>query len=915
MSRLKYFIAAAVITTCSFAADMTFSSFQGEMAHLPPREGIQGRDLELEVIYTGDQEDVAAAKILYRLYGQVGYLETSMSFKGLTLTGEIPGDNVAAPGLEYIIVIQLKDGGILAYPAIENPMEQPVYVPIVEPQSQVENRQSGTQSGQVIILTPDPGAIIPYGEEVVIAVSLFNLENVDVNAIKVFFDNVNVTPYSVVSEDLVTYKPDFLQSGDHMVSIEISNLYGVRIATSSWNFKVESKAKSMFQVDLHSNLTLSNRSNLIHIPQYDTAKIVTGVDAETVDVSRLDFSIDADLDWIRLKSSVNLTTQEDPTRQPQNRYNFSVQNSWLRYTYGDASPMVNRLALWGKRVRGHSLRLLSNWATLDIVSGETARSIVGSAVFDSTGMRWNRTGYSFERSLFGIRSALGNSRNFQMGLFYVHARDSVNSVNLRPELDLIHPYQISGSDSIIDINFGDNQLITFGDTAQIGYNFLGGYPEDNIVVGSDLTIGLDDRRILVELEGALSLSNRNIFDGALTRAQLDTFSLLQDSLADDTLGSGSLDIPFSTIDDLLLNNRLGFLLTDDQFDPAKLEQYFVLNQNMLIPVDVNKFEQNPLKGLTSIAYSMRLRMNYLNNFISATYNYVAPLFRAAGSPFITADVAGWKISDKIRLLDNMLYLNLGFEAMKDNVLSMDENLEPRTALTSYIGGFTFNPGHGLPTFSANFKSYTRDNSIDTVSADTSGFTNDPRILDNTLSSSINLVYNLRLGNVQNNINLNYMNSGRNDLRVGSKGLMQSADLIGLNLRSEWTIPLITTLTVRRNMNQLFVKSNPLYRSNQYLTLGGAASYNLFNGRLNLRSGLSQIMSDQESYSTTDSVLVNSQENQLKFELSTRYRFRPINVGNTSAKSQLAFMLDMRRYAGENYNYVDRTYFVRYEMNF
>lgn len=916
MSRIALILGVCLVGTFTYATEMLIPLSQGEMAHLPPREAVQGENLSLEVIYTGSQSDVSAAKILYRLSGQIGYLEVNMSFKGLSLTGTIPGDNVAAPGLEYVIVLQLKDGGILAYPAIENPMEQPVYIPVIEPRSQVENRQGGTQSGLIIILTPNPGASIPYGEDLVIAASLFNLENVDVNSIKVFFDNVNVTAYSVLSEDLVTYRPDFLKPGKHKVSIEVSNLYRVRIATSNWNFTVESKAQSLFQVELHSNLTMSTRSNLINIPQYDSAKVLLGYKAETADVSRLDFNIDANMDWVRLTSTVNLTSQESPDLQPQNRFNINAQNSWIRYTYGDASPMMNRLALWGKRVRGHNLKLISNWASLQIVSGETDRAVIGSAAFDTSGstLSWNRTGYHFQKHLFGIRPAFGNGRNFQLGFFYVHARDSINSVKLKPSLDLTFPYSITGSANPFDIRFGDEQFIAFGDTTVLNYKFNSVYPEDNIVIGSDLTLGLDDRRMLVEFEGAMSLHNRNIFEGALTRSELDTFNLLQDSTSDGIIGSGTIDYAMSDLDDMISGYGLNFLLTDGQFDPGKLEKYFVLNQNILVPVDVNKFNKSVLKSLTTIAYSMRVRLNYFKHFISIGYNYVAPNFRAAGSPFVSTDNAIWKFSDKVRLLDNMLYLNLGYELKKDNVLSLDENLEPRTATSSYIGGFTFNPGRGLPTFSTNLKSSTRDNNIDTLSvADSTGFSTDPRILDNTLSTSINVSYNLNFNAIQNNINLNYMNSGRNDLRVGNKGLMQSADLIGINFRSEWTIPLITTLTLRRNTNQIFEKSDPLFRTNTYLTVGGTAAYNLFKSALNIRVGINQILSDQQNNS--DSGMVNSSESQTKFEFSTRYRFKPLTIAQYSAKSQIAFLMDIRRTNGLDYNYTDRTFFIRYEMGF
>ena len=62
-----------------------------------------------------------------------------------------------------------------------------------------------------------------------------------------------------------------------------------------------------------------------------------------------------------------------------------------------------------------------------MVSGQTSRPVTGIATFDSTGSEWKRTGYTFERGLFAVRPSFGSGKNFQLGLFYVHTKDSINN--------------------------------------------------------------------------------------------------------------------------------------------------------------------------------------------------------------------------------------------------------------------------------------------------------------------------------------------------------------------------------------------------------------------------------------------------------------------------------------------------------
>ncbi len=905
----------------------------GELIHIAPKEAVEGSSLTLEAIYTGDLDDILSAKILYRLAGQVGYLEAQMSIGEVNLSGDLPGEIIGAPGIEYVLVVTLKDGGLVAYPVSSDPLSEPQYVAVSEPGLADQTSEVGENFGQLIILTPDAGTIMPFGEPMIVAASLFNLDNVDINSVRVTFDNADVTAYSLITTDLITYKPESLSPGKHSIFIEVSNIYGVRLSSTSWSFQVQSQAQQIFDVSINGNLNLSHRSDLINI---SLANIDSVIDGDTVSVpaytptsqsvQRMDFSTNLNFDWAKIKLFANITSREDPSLQPQNRMGIKVRTSWLKYAYGDDTPMMNRLALWGKRVRGHNLDARFKWMNLHIVAGQTARAVLGSASFDTTGSEWKRKGYSFERGIFAIRPSFGSGKHFQFGMFYVHLRDSINTVPLQPDGwdAATFSEEVIGELGTTVIGFGDDSYTLDGETRDIQYFLNGRNPEDNIVVGSDMKLAFDDHRFVLEGSAAFSLYNRNILDGPLTRADLDTYGLLSDSTADDTIGTGTIDLPLATLDDAISGLGMNFLLSDGKFDPENLADYFILNENLTLPIDIDNFTNgNILKGLTTLALHWGGKFNYYGHFVHIDYHHVGPGYKAIGSPVLRLDGkgwAGWKISDKIRMLNNMLYLNLGFEQYKNNTISQDPQSDPRLVQNAYSGGITLNPGKGLPTITTNMKFFTRDNNIDdtthtyqTVGDSTLLLILDDRELNESLSSNVNITYLIKTGPIANTVSLNIMRSNMDDAVIDREGLLRNSNLFGLNLRSEWMVPLTTTISVRSNSNQLLTDANPNYQTNTFNTYRLGAGYRLFGGSLVLRSSLQYITFESKKY--VEELLVSSLKSQTNLQANAQYTFKPISIKSSNVKSRIIGSFEQRKYASDYTDYTDNTVSARLEMTF
>jgi hypothetical protein len=907
---------------------------EGELIHIAPTEAVEGSSLNLEAIFTGDLNDIQSAKILYRLAGQVGYLEGDMDIGDVNLTGDLPGEIIGAPGIEYVIVVSLKNGGLVAYPASDDPLSDPQFVAVTEASlSDVAARGGDVNFGELIILTPNPGTIMPFGEPMIVAVSLFNLDNVDINSVRVTFDNANVTAYSLITTDLITYKPDALSAGKHTIFVEVSNIYGVRLSSTSWSFNVQSQAQQIFDMSINGNLNMNHRADLINITVGNVDSVIAG-DTVSVpiytptsqSVSRVDFSTNVNFDWAKVKLFANLTSKEDPSLQPQNRYGIKVRTSWLKYAYGDETPMMNRLALWGKRVRGHNIDARFKYFNLHIVSGQTARAVTGTAAFDTTGSEWKRTKYSFERGLFGIRPSFGSGKNFQFGMFYVHTRDSINSVPLRPDGwdATTFSRELITDDGTVVVGFGDDTYTLHGESRDIQYFLKGNNPEDNIVVGSDIQLAFDDHRFVMEGSAAFSLYNRNIIDGALTRADLDTYGLLSDSTSDDTIGTGTIDLPLATLDDAISGLGLNFLLTDGKFDPQNLADYFILNENLTLPIDLDNFTNgNTLKSLTTLALHFSTKMNYYGNFINVDYHHVGPGYKALGSPVLRLDGKGWngwKITDKIRMLNNMLYLNLGWELYKNNTISQDLEKDPRLVQNAFSGGITLNPGRGLPTVTTNMKYFTRDNNIDDtthtrqiVGNDTLLIVIDERELNESLSSNVNITYLVKTGPLANTVSFNMMRSNMDNIVIGKEGLLRNSNLYGLNLKSDWMIPLTTTLAIRNNRNQLYETSNPNHQTNTFNTYRLGAGYRLMGGDLVLRSSVQYMTFESEKYE--EDVLVSSLRTQTNIQANAQYTFKPIAVKSQTVKSRVIGSYEQRTYSSDYTDYTDNTISARLEMTF
>lgn len=834
---------------------------------------VAGEPLTLEAVADVAGRSVVAMSIFHHVAGASAYSEVIMSAAGGGLWfGTISAGNVLEAGLEYYLAATLDDESLLAYP-LEEPQLNPVFIQVLAGDEQMSFDPLALfgleeeEESPILILSPTPTEIY-LGDEVVIAVSLFNVEDVDEESIRLLLDGRDVTAQAEISADLVTYLPSKLAQGSHQVELRVSNLSGVAQEPAAWRFLVAASAS------LTTERTYSQSGKVVSAFRRDD------IDKRVLEVGEMKLSYRGGWDWLKLRSNVRLTTQEDPFKPARNRFSASLSTSIFKLGLGDVTPRINRFILDGKRIRGYDADLRLKYFNLRIVKGELERVIQGrnesaykvNEYFitspDTAELRITRSGYSFRRNLLAVRPSFGSGQNFELAFIYLKAKDDVPSV--LSELQ-------SGQFTITDSAFGeqwfsdvaadeDNQrVVTLGElqatAAKNGgftydlpdSNWTGRSPKDNFVVGSDLTLAFNKRRFVIQSGFAMSMLNNNIWDPVLDIAGLDTL-FPGDSERDTSLG--------------------GELSLADFPDPGDYEDYFHINANQvpLVPIDVLGLDTNlvgALLNMPSMAYHASMKLNYLRNFLTLEFRQVGPEFNSLANPNIQKNVKVRSISDRLRLFRNKLMLTGKYRTTSDDIVKQPGEAITRTVTTNLSANI--NLGRGLPSFSIGTRSYTRENGVTTldVVAVVSGSDTVDNYIDrreSTTTESLNLgfTYQLELLGSRHNLSLNI---SRNDIaddytdRITGDTLyttprspraISRATAIGVNSRI--SDRLRTSLSLSTTASEFGTGEDVL--ENSVLVSPGMIAQNLFNLdlmliyrlpalKLNARGGFSFLTSNSD----------------------------------------------------------------------
>ncbi len=856
----------------------------GAIVHQPVYEHEPGESL---IIYAMVNSETAVGnlRLLYRSAGETGYIEEYMELFDDIWRGEIPQEQLSLPAVEYFLAATLVDGTVLTYPdtdAEDAPVQinlDPSGTGILAGDPGASTTTAADEPGgnkDILVFSPDPGATVPF-DDIYIAASLYNIQSVDPGSIRLLVDSRDVTNKAEVSSDFVAYLPTALPPGKHIVKIELRNTDGRIIPSRKWDFTVVKKSRA----DIKREFTYRGKVNGSYSrdPQGD---------GDYLNVYKSKASFSGDWRWLRFKTDIKLTSDEDIYKQPKNRFRLSLSmGDKLMMNFGDFSSRLSKYTLDGKRVRGFDADLKLGWANLHVVKGELLRDIQGrldpgdayafeimqeqdevDSTITNLIYQLDRKGYTFRRDITSGRLSFGDGRVFQIGFNWLKAKDDITSVNkaLGAAKIEIMDSTFTDEDNIITHIPGDvytyDELLALELTSQLpdwavyinppeDSNWKGDSPQDNIVIGSDIKLSNRSRRLSLEAGWAFSMLNTDIWDGAISLDELDT---LMDDVDDDSL--------------------MGFVSLSGELpiigafpDPIDYEDLFVINQNMvpLIPFDIDSAQlaDEPLKAIAtmpSLAYYYKLSANYYNNRVSVEYNRVGPKFNSLGNPYLQSDIREFIVTDRVRLLKNKLFVGATYRHQDNKTIRLVPVTTTIKTITTNIGVY---PGPDYPTFNFKISSKPRSNGKtyqDTTRLDNDSTGNiigvhldDNRVDENTFNANIGINYSIGLWGQKHNIMLNFNKLTKKDqindrydpdgdsYMLGSDDVTtffdttytspkMSSDVTTISVVTDYSIPLKTTVVLSFNNRTTVMEEQGITGINLN------AVYALFGGSLKVNAG-------------------------------------------------------------------------------
>lgn len=806
--------------------------------HSPPAHAIKGKDLVISASLVNATTPMEAI-LYYRSPRSESYLEAPFVNQGFNWEAAIPKFAVTDSGIEYVIAFRFSENLIISYPRVD-PFNNPYNLQVVDDPS-ARGSNIALDQVDILILSPDIGEIIEPSE-VFIAASFFYVKNIDMTSVVLILDEVDQTSEMILEDDILTLDPGLVKPGDHNIQINMKNKDGDDLAPFKWGFTVGERRKEMQDYVSYKG-SVQNRLSSEKVSE------------ASLNVAEVQGKFDIDFNWAEIKTDVRISSRENPYIQPQNRLGAQFAfSSFIDFSVGDFYPRLSQFMIDGKRVRGIGLKADFSWIKFDFIQGELNRA-VHQQRFINGGYRLNsnltkknsdgsysyfldRSGHTFKRNIIAAKLSTELFSRYKFGIHLMSARDDTNSVKRT-----LNNALFSSDSLVIGVPVNNYNLDGFTTAIEsaghqlniVSNDWSGRKPKDNLLLGFNIGTSFDDKRLNFDFDWNISLYNRNIWGGAMSKTNLDT--ALDDSL------DGYIGLQYNQ-DGAPIDGNVSTIKTSDiLLDPIALEDIFIINTNMtpLVPFDINSNLLSGLINMPSSAFKFSLKGNYRYNKLLIEYRQIGPEYVSLGNPFLRNNSRQFIIADRINLLDNKLFVNIGYKHLDNKILKTTIN--PLNTNTLFLN-INFLVGPGLPSFAINYQSIGKNNEkskLDSVGGSIIDLREDSNTSNNMIamtvpytSNGIKHNFTLNLGNVTNLDNLANKRSG--------DFLFPKTDskTISLNLTSEFSKQLNTTTQFSQTKLEIPSYKNGLLQKAPFTwtNLSLSANYKLIDNKTRLRGMIS-----------------------------------------------------------------------------
>ncbi|MBI5021498.1 MAG: hypothetical protein HZB59_08690 [Ignavibacteriales bacterium] len=648
---------------------------------------------------------------------------------------------------------------------------EPETYPVENPKSQplkISFESVESIDYKLIVLSPDRDEVL-RSDELLISFSLANLDTtVSELPLKIIFDETDLSALIIRYGDLVVLRPQNaligIQPGRHKVRVEIIDSMGVTQLSYSWEFTLEGPVSP----GMKDTFVISPWRYGAFL-QLETRQ--EHISDRTTPYNRATLSANGSYKEFEVRGFLYNTNEERAIRQPQNRYHIIGESPWLKIGYGDVFPVFPDLVMNGKRVRGFFTNLTLNKFNLDFVKGAITRRVegsIGEPILDSL---LNQSQQSDPTAVFRFYDSLNGFARWVKVKPGIFSRDIMA---VRPSFGNRY-----GS------HWGISYLKSKDDPTSI---LFGARPQENVVFGSDLNVSIDRDNFELTGQVAFSATNNDITNGSFNDSDIDSLFADSDEKERDDMRK---------IRDLVKN-------------------IITVNEN-LIPLNIKHFP--------TLSYETGLKLNYFNNNFRLTYLRHGDGYESFGQSFLRTDVQGYSLSDRLRLLDNRLFISGGYERLQDNTSFS----KPATTTFSTINaGVSYYPASiSIPNISIAFLRSTNLN--DLPNTDTTAVVGE---------GTNRFIIQLQKGFsyiIEHNAQLNLSTSVHDDntpRNFDTKNLS-----LGLSVVSTFDIPLQTIFNINVNSSKYY-SSRGTENNVTYTTLYVNGQYKMLANKLNLSGSFS-----------------------------------------------------------------------------
>ena len=447
--------AAFILVLCPLTTQAQINTYLRAIRSGQAQEGAPLR-VSVELVKS---TELARVVIYYRQFGQSEFRVLEMPIVGDTASVVIPEEDVAPPFMEVYVQAQTPTGTTETYP-YQNPQATPVRITIAS---------KSPKDLEILILSPDKSEQLTPADLYISLSFVYASSIVDQKRTKVFFDKVNVSPLAVSVGDLLIVSPDALpknlSTGNHTLNIEVYDTTGALSHTLERTFSVVSEAE-----------VESEREKILYSGNAQAEGRNEDIKGAVTPYRRLTANANASYGILKTTGNLYLTSEEESTRQPQDRYFLGLDAKYARLGLGDVYPVFPTAIMDGRRLRGVSADLLLGAFNVNYASGQVLRRIDT----DSSAGVYSPT---LERTLTAVRPSFGKGENFQLGFTYLHSKDD-----------------FSNTDTVVK-------------------------PQENVVVGSDMLVAFDNHHFELTGRTSYSLNNVDISAPEFTNGSIDTSQL------------------------------------------------------------------------------------------------------------------------------------------------------------------------------------------------------------------------------------------------------------------------------------------------------------------------------------------------------------------------------------------------------